>query len=230
MSSTNRANAIQRNAADYYITPIPCIKDFLSAFKEDFAELKEASGGSFVRDPFGDFPVTVIDPCAGGDSEYPMSYPDAIEKFSGWNYNQIETHDIREDSRALHKADYLAANLGGDRACDIAITNPPFNIALDIIKKTLLDVGEGGWVIMLLRLNFFGSQERSEWFKENMPLACYVHAKRISFVPEDRKRRINEAAKLTGEKPKGNGTDSIEYAHMVWSVGETPKFTKLRVI
>lgn len=231
MSSTNRKNAAQRNAADYYITPQYCIGDFLHAFKEDFDALKEITGqfDSDIVNPWGDKQITIIDPCAGGDAEYPMSYPEAIRKCSGWNYNDIDTCDIREDSLAKFKGDYLSRHVC-EGCYDMAITNPPFNIALEIIKRTLADVHEGGWVIMLLRLNFFGSQERSAWFKENMPLATYVHSQRISFVPDDRKKRINDEAKAAGVKAKGNGTDSIEYMHAVWCVGCRPQFTQLRII
>lgn len=232
MSSTNRKSSAERNAADYYITPQPCIRDFLTAFLHDFDTLKGIAldlGGDEIINPHGDKQITVLDPCAGGDAEYLMSYPEAIRLHSGWNYNDIDTCDIREDSRAKFKCDYLTRH-ECEGCYDVAITNPPFNIALQIIKKALNDVHTGGWVIMLLRLNFFGSQERSEWFKSNMPLATYVHSKRISFVPDDRKKRINAEAKAAGIAAKGNGTDSIEYMHAVWNVGCHPQFTHLRII
>lgn len=54
-----------------------------------------------------------------------------------------------------------------------------------------------GFVIMLLRLNYFGSQKREEFWEDNMPAKCYVHRKRMSFTDE-------------------GGTDSIEYMHAVW--------------
>ena len=231
MSSTNRKNAAERNASDFYITPLPCIADFLKAFRDDYDTLKDETGlfDSDVVNPWGDAQITVLDPCAGGDAEYPMSYPEAIRLHSGWNYNDIDTCDIRDDSRAKFKGDYLTRH-ECEGCYDVAITNPPFNIALDVIKKTLADVHSGGWVIMLLRLNFFGSQERSEWFKDNMPLATYVHSKRISFVPEDRKKRINAEAKASGIAAKGIGSDSVEYMHAVWNVGCHPQFTHLRII
>ena len=50
------------------------------------------------------------------------------------------------------------------------ITNPPFNIALDIIKKAIDDVKVGGSVIMLLRLNFYGSAKRKEFLKKICPI------------------------------------------------------------
>lgn len=64
---------------------------------------------------------------------------------------------------------------------------------------------------MLLRLNFFGGAKRLDWWHRNMPIACYVHSKRIGFTDDGK-------------------TDSIEYMHAVWVVGEQPRFTALRII
>jgi hypothetical protein len=198
MSSTNRTNAKDRHIADYYVTPQSSIREFLEAFNEDFPRC------------ILDEPITILDPCAGGDKKHEMSYPAAIEKYSGWKFSGIETVDVRNDSRATLKEDFLFKNFGSQRY-DMAITNPPFNIALDVIQKCLTLVNGGGWVIMLLRLNFFGSQERSAWFKNCMPTVCYVHSKRLKFTDD-------------------GGTDSIEYVHMCWKVGEHPKFTSLRIL
>jgi hypothetical protein len=66
---------------------------------------------------------------------------------------------------------------------------------------------------MLLRLNYFGTQDRMEWWQDKMPTYAYVHGKRMGFYPE-----------------KPNKTDSIEYMHAVWHVGHPTRWTKLRVI
>lgn len=209
MSSTNRINAEKRHVADYYVTPVPSIKEFLDAFRQDWKALDAISRSDFEWiDPFDDS-VKVIDPCAGGDAVHEMSYPVALKNYSQWNISDLETLDVRLDSRANIKTDFLFWNPMTVR--DVAITNPPFNIALDVIQKCLREVRGGGLVIMLLRLNFFGSQERSAWFKSFMPLATYVHSKRMKFTN-------------TG------GTDSIEYMHAVWRVGYNPKHTHLRVL
>lgn len=194
MSSTNRSNARDKHISDYYITPVPRILEFLDAFNE-------------VSNVFNVPGVKILDPCAGGDHDHDMSYPSAIrEKFG--DDKIIETMDIREDSRANYISNYLQTVL--PEPPDVIITNPPFNIALDIVKKALMDVRDRGYVIMLLRLNFFGSNERFPFFNEYMPRYTFVHHKRISFV--------------------GGATDSIEYMHAVWQNGWTGKYTELRVI
>lgn len=134
-----------------------------------------------------------LDPCAGGDKKNEMSYPIVANEF-GVN---MDTIDIREDSLAERKENYLETFKFD---YDVVITNPPFHIALDIIKKALSDVRNERFVVMLLRLIFWGSKDRNEWLKENMPKYCYVHGyPRMGFIPE---------------KPRA--TDSIEYAHFVW--------------
>jgi hypothetical protein len=193
MSSTNRG--YERHKTDYYITPIQPIKDFFSRFfivENDW----------FARPDR----MLYLDPCAGGDEYNDMSYPKVIQdEFDG----DVITIDIREDSRAELKLNYLDFNIGNLKP-DIIITNPPFYIALDIIKKGLEDVKDGGYVIMLLRLNFFGSKERKIFFDSFMPEYCFIHSKRISFM-------------------KG-ATDSIEYAHFVWKKEYYPEYTKTYLI
>lgn len=178
MSSTNRGSSRDSHISDYYITPVDIIKDFLNKFIE--------IEGKYVF-------KTILDPCAGGDDTHPMSYPAALEAF-GIRGN-IDTVDIRQDSLAQLKTDYLQLSVPPE-TYSVIITNPPFNYALEIIEKSLKDISQDGYVIMLLRLNFLGSKKRKPFWDANPPKYVFVHSKRISFF--------------------GNTTDSIEYAHFVW--------------
>ncbi|HGT1414611.1 TPA: hypothetical protein ACMV83_002360 [Clostridioides difficile] len=137
-----------------------------------------------------------------------MSYPVEIQEFSNQEIS-IDTVDIREDSRANLKQDYL--RFQPKEKYDVIITNPPFNISLNIINKALNDVKEDGFVIMLLRLNSLGGKVRQELWRNNMPKYIFVHNKRMSFTDNGK-------------------TDSIEYAHFVWQKGYSPKFSKLKVL
>jgi hypothetical protein len=196
MSSTNRSDARNEHIADYYVTPVTSIMDFLMEFFNDNPDL--CFNGKVI-----------LDPCAGGDIKHPMSYPTAIMKYEYDAVPIIKTIDIREDSLAEVRQNYFFTVL--DYKPDVIITNPPFGIAREIIEKALRDVKDGGLVIMLLRLNFFGSQSRYNFWKKNMPTFCYVHNKRIGFTD--------------------NGvTDSIEYMHCVWIKGANPKFVQLRIV
>lgn len=200
MSSTNRSDARNKHIADYYKTPVRSILDFLMEFDNDFQYFFEASKG------------IILDPCAGGRNaagicHQTMSYPEALKSFKC--VGEVRTIDIRQDSLAELKADYLLTTL--DYKPSIIITNPPFNQALPIIKKALVDVADKGIVIMLLRLNFFGSKERFSFFEKTMPLVCYVHQRRMKFTDT-------------------SNTDSVEYMHCVWIKNQYPKFAMLRVI
>lgn len=207
MSSTKRGG--DRHAADYYVTPQWAIKAFLEAFKADMPELDADYPDLGLQGICDGIGAIILDPCAGGDETHWMAYPHAIE-INGWpKIKTMRTVDLREDSRAEIKSDFL--NWSDIAHHDIAITNPPFVIAQEVIDGCLKRVQTGGIVVMLLRLNFFGGAKRLSWWHKNMPVACYVHSKRIGFTDDGK-------------------TDSIEYMHAVWIVGEHPKFTKLRVI
>jgi hypothetical protein len=193
MSSTNRSSARDAHVADYYVTPIKSIVDFIKNFERDYGSL-----GNIL-----------LDPCAGGDMHNQMSYPSALSQFG---YTNIETLDLRSDSLATYPStNYLEFDISSITKPDCIITNPPFNLALEIINKALNDVDDDGYVVMLLRLNFFGSKTRKPFWTHNLPMCCYVHSERMKFLN-------------TG------GTDSIEYMHCVWKKGHSFNSTELRII
>lgn len=231
MSSTNRSNARDEHRSDYYVTPVEEIESFLKAFDKHccFNLLSEA-----LKEP----DTIIIDPCAGGnyasdtEAEHEMSYPAALRNVFGDDLNII-TYDIRQDSKAEHKEDYLKAEI--NKSPYMIITNPPFNQAEKIIEKALKDCENNdgsGFVIMLLRLNFFGGKSRREFFEKYMPDYCFVHTKRMSFT--DKKDKNGKVEFKPDGTPKKGGTDSIEYAHFVWLTDgnerENPEYTKLFLI
>lgn len=192
MSSTNRGG--QRHISDYYVTPIYEVSHFLKSLKQTIPNILSEN-------------ISILDPCAGGDLYNEMSYPIALQN-EGIRAEQITTIDCREDSKASIKEDYLTYT--PNHMFDLVITNPPFDLAMPIILKALSETLVGGYVIMLLRLNFFGSGRRFNFWQSNMPEYTFVHHSRISFT--------------------GGTTDSIEYMHAVWRVGYNPEYTKLKVI
>jgi hypothetical protein len=193
MSSTKRSNKRASHDHDYYVTPIKQIEDFAKEI--------------LIHEPtiFGN---SIVDPCAGGDSKNPMSYPTALIN-TGVPSSNILTIDIRQNSKAQIKANYM--NYVFEKKPNLIISNPPFNIVLDFIKKAIDDVEDGGFVVMLLRLNFFGGKARKIFWEKNMPKYTFVHHKRMSFTQD-------------------NKTDSIEYAHFVWQKGINPEFSMIKII
>ncbi len=202
MSSTNRSSVRDNHEEDYYVTPHGPIREFLDALfkaEQDYQWDK----------------VQWADVCAGGRiGAEPMSYPTVLAERG----IAADTFDIRTDSPAAHIGDYLKTDCGN--RYDVICTNPPFDLAQQVITKALWDVRPGGWVVMLLRLNFFGSQKRRQFWRDNMPTYSFVHSVRMGF----RHHLI--------DKPPAyrRGTDSIEYQHLVWKKGHNPQFCQLTVI
>lgn len=192
MSSTQRGGS--RLANDYYKTPVSDIIRFLLSAVPYIPDL--LSGRS------------ILDPACGGDIQNYMSYPEALVML-GIPEIYITALDIRKDSRATIIQDYLQYECQG--VFDLIITNPPFLQALEFIQKALSDIKPNGYVVMLLRLNFFGSAKRFPFWQEHLPNWIFVHSKRISFTPDKR-------------------TDSIEYMHAVWKGQKKVDFSKLLVI
>ena len=198
MSSTNRSEARKGHKSDYYVTPKYAIRDFLDEFKK-------------TETWFGvDSDLLILDPCAGGDLKHGMSYPDVLKDFG---FDKIFTIDSREDSLAELKNDYLNCTI--QESPELIITNPPFNNSIEIIKKALKDVKEGGFVVMLQRLNFMGgvTEKKKFWEEVGLPKYIFVHRKRMSFTDDKQ-------------------TDSIEYAHYVWQkrTGLKEEFALTKII
>jgi hypothetical protein len=79
-----------------------------------------------------------------------------------------------EDARILSK-----------RMCggfDLIITNPPFNLAVDVFRGCWPMLRPGGQFAMLLRQAFIEGQGRAE-FHRVYPADIYVSSRRWSFVP-----------------------------------------------
>lgn len=140
----------------------------------------------------------VLEPCAGNLA--------IVRALGGCDEHVIYTNDINPDAPTQTHQDYRTLTIYPHHWIETIVTNPPFNIAQEIIEKALVDVVDGGEVIMLLRLNFLGSQKRKA-FWDSAPLKhIYILSKRPSFT-------------------KDGKTDSIEYMWAVFERGYTGKAT-----
>jgi hypothetical protein len=195
MSSTNRSDKRKEHKDDYYITPPWCAREFMRAWEKDYAKVQNLQ----VQDD-----VLILDPCAGGDSTNPMTYPMVLQE---WGLETVSM-DLRADSPCnFPGTNFLTADLG-DLKFDLVITNPPYNLAVPIIERALEVTKPMGWVVMLLRINFFGAQKRSKWWQTHMPESIFIHSRRPGFYPDNWKELMPWLEK--------KGTDSCEYAHFVW--------------
>lgn len=103
---------------------------------------------------------------------------------------------------------------------DLIITNPPFNLALEFLQKSLTEADS---VWYLLRLNFLGSQKRKAFWNANPPTHVLVLSERPCFVwvcQDKACKAMYEPGSTTvceacGGKVRAQ-TDSIEYAWFGW--------------
>jgi hypothetical protein len=85
----------------------------------------------------------------------------------------------------------------GGKKFDVAITNPPFRLALPIVQKCMK---LAKMTVMLLRLNFWGSADRRAFMTAFPPQTLVLPNRPMFGLNKD-------------GKP---GTDSPEYAWMIW--------------
>lgn len=187
MSATNRGAVRKEN--DFYETPEEVTRDFLLNHFE----------GNFH---------TILEPCAGSGKmimplreRFPEAEITAMDQHAmGW-YKQLAPTGADSGVSGVDFRDMRGASF------DLIFTNPPYSIATEIIEHAL-KTWPKATVVMLLRLNFLGSQQRHQWWKGNLPTEIHVLSKRPSFT--------------------GKGTDATEYAWFVWRPGV--KEQKINVI
>jgi len=209
---------------DLYTTPCWIIENFL-----------QWADTSYHMELFRHMPIEILDPCAGGDAVNPMPYPDALKKIlQNDRLYKLTTNDIRIHSPADQHVDFLESS--PNKNFDMVISNPPYLLAIDFIRKGLEIVRQHGYVVYLLRINFFGSDRRKEWLQKNMPEWCVVSSKRPSFckICPECKSKYHPTSKVCSAlnclTKLVKGSDATEYAHFVWKKGYHPEYTKTVVI
>lgn len=182
MSSTNRGG--QRSEADWYSTPPWCVHRLLEK-----CSLPEGIW---------------YEPCAGEGAIVQavksalVGYPASVQ----WWANELR-EDAEEFLRKFVSperttyGDYLDGDLKTPppEQVRVVITNPPFAIAYEVLQRSL-GVFPNAHVVLLLRLNFWGSVKRRD-FLGKFPADTYVLPNRPDFLGQGK-------------------TDSPEYAWFVW--------------
>lgn len=129
-----------------------------------------------------------------------------------WPGSHIEAFEIQEQmvmttrpAFVTHHHDLLVH--GAPEGFDLILGNPPFNVADELIPSLVSQLGDGGVLALVLRLNYLGGQERYRTIWRSIPPS------HLMVMPA-----------RPGFDPIVGGTDSTEYAVFVWDakhVGET---------
>jgi hypothetical protein len=220
MSATNRG--AQRLADDFYSTP-------------------EWATRAILREIGPLAPSRVLEPCAGTGAIVKV-----VREF--WPSTRLEAVDIdplRTNSLvgagATHArcADFLSLT-PGPRAFDLCITNPPFSLAMEVIEHSRRFARD---VVMLLRLNFLGSQDRAAFFSAH-PCDLRTLSRRPSFAASVRCVGVKKATcswtvtiPLDAPRPKlcpvcqrkvtVTTSDATEYAWFWWGPGRGGQWSVL---
>lgn len=214
MSSTNRG--AERVEEENYPTPAWAVRRLLEA-----VELPRKG--------------TWLEPCVGDGAI--VRVVDAVIKPARWVL--VDKRDTRNEcadmvlsgvSASHYVADYKTIELA--EHFNVAFTNPPFSLAVDIIQRALT---QADWVVMLLRQGFKSSAIRAPWLRSNMPDE-YSLPDRPNFIasykckPRDKHDRgcgwtaktAIDAPRITecpvcARKVQRSTSDSADYSWFVWT-------------
>jgi hypothetical protein len=184
MSATNRGE--DRYEFDDYDTPAWCVHRLLDRLKFKGTRWYEpcAGNGSIIR---------------AVNNHYSM----AGRKIE-WSANEIQPKyekELRELVPLVTIADLRMVSFDDRKPhlYDVYITNPPYLLAREVAE---IGFQVAHTVILLLRLNFYGSKHRHPWISRCIPAHTAVLPDRPPF----------RLSKKTGKL----GTDATEYAWFVW--------------
>ena len=177
MSATNRGG--KRIRADFYQTPVSVIKNFLAHHKVQSGNILDPSAGS------GNFAKAIKS----------MGYTNPITSIE----IRREEYETLKQFGGVFIEDFL--NWHPDKEYKTIITNPPYSIALDFLKKSFEIAGATTEIIMLLRLAFLESKKRFNFWQHHPVNRLYVLSRRPSFTE--------------------GGTDATAYAWFVWDNSNT---------
>ena len=150
---------------------------------------------------YGQIAGTVLEPCIGQGH-----IAKVLQKHGNVVIRGIDIKD-RNSGFITKITDFLTYE-GYDSVFDYVITNPPYSLAEDFIRKSMKVVKDNGQVIMFLKLQFLEGAGREKLFSEYPPKYIYVCRKRAQPL-----RMGSEIDPATGKKW---ASSTICFAWFVW--------------
>lgn len=107
-------------------------------------------------------------------------------------YNVIST-DLIDRGYGKGNVDFLSQTEKLESNIDI-LTNPPYKYAQEFVEKSL-EISGGGYVIMLLKIQFLEGKERRKLFNKYPPKYVYVNsARQMCYLNGDMNVKMSSAA------------------------------------
>jgi hypothetical protein len=126
----------------------------------------------------------------------------AISKVLIENGYNVVSSDIQDYGYPFIEMDFLKCE--PKHLAPNIVTNPPFKLGEEFVRKALDVVMPGGYVCILHKLQFLEGQKRKALFQEHPPSTVHVFSKRLSLSRDG--------------KPQKNG-GMMAFAWYVWKVG-----------
>lgn len=117
-----------------------------------------------------------LEPCVGGGH----IIKEVLKKYSFENVVAMDIVDRGYDGTVV--SDFLGYSF--DTNFDSIITNPPYSLALDFVKKCLDVLNDNGQLAMFLKIQFLESSKRKVFFEKYPPRFIYVFSNRMNVWKE----------------------------------------------
>lgn len=161
----------ERKAADIYPTPVDGTESIIPLIQA-MSEAFEAIHGRPIR--------RIWEPACGDGR---------LSRVLEWHGYEVVSTDLREHSGfGIGGLDFLnddpATKWGLDIGeIDLIVTNPPFSLSVEFVRRAL---GITPWVIMLVKQNYYNTQNRYGFFQDKRPGMFLPCTWRLAFLEEER--------------------------------------------
>lgn len=134
----------------------------------------------------------VLEPCCG------TGHISKVLEAAG---HEVDSRDLVDRGYGKSGCDFFAAS--NDYWDGDIVTNPPYNLGLEFVKKALSIIPDGRKVCVFMKLQFAEGQSRREFFRKNPPLRVWVSSSRLE----------------CGKNGKFTGASAVCYCWWVWQKG-----------